>query len=169
MKNENIIVLQIKTTSCILFPNVFFFKIKHFIFKFPAYHFVLKNYGFIETTFLSRGTFDVRGESGPTGWVWLCATFCSTCWCARTASPSLVCALQLPFWKSKQHLLRVQIFLTKKKVVMLIKTPLCQHYLSAVPYFVSFHFGYLVLLIAFLIQREYCTTRHLSLALLPQN
>lgn len=32
-------------------------KVKGLILKFPAYQFVLKNYGFNETTFLSRGIF----------------------------------------------------------------------------------------------------------------
>lgn len=37
---------------------------KCLILKFPAYHFVLKNYGFSETTFLSWGIF----HSGGGGW-----------------------------------------------------------------------------------------------------
>lgn len=87
---------------------------KCLILKFPAYHFVLKNYGFSETTFLSWGIFHSGGgDSGPTGLVWLCATSCSTCYCTCTASPPLLCALHLPFWKSKQPFLRYQIFLTK--------------------------------------------------------
>lgn len=55
--------------------------------------------------------------------------------------------------KSKQPLLRFQIFLTKQMVVYnssLTK----QLVLSAVLYFASFHFSSLVLLISFLIQRE---------------
>lgn len=43
---------------------------KHFILKFPAYCFMVKHYGFSETTFLSSGIFHVVGESGPTGWVY---------------------------------------------------------------------------------------------------
>lgn len=85
---------------------------KCLILKFPAYHFALEFTVSMKPHFWAGGFFHVGGESGPTGWVWLSATFCSTCYGAHRASPPLVCALHLPFWKSKQPLLRFQTFLT---------------------------------------------------------
>lgn len=61
--------LQIKTVT-LHFVSKYFFKMKYLILKFPAYNFMLKNYAFSETTFLSSGISYVVGESGPTGWVY---------------------------------------------------------------------------------------------------